>query len=350
MASHRRPKPPTRTRVSVLTALATAAVALSSQSAMAAPAPDQPNKDEVKTKVDALYEESEQATEKYNGAKEQQDKLEKEIAQLQDQVARGQDEVNSLRNALGSMATAQYRGEGIDPTVALLLSGDPDAYLDKASTLQQLSGKQVEQISAIQAKQRSLAQKRQEASGKLADLAAVRKELAEQKAASQSKLADAQALLNTLTAQQRGELKSDAAKDDEAAKKAAGGTAKTGAAKGSGRAAAALAAAASQEGDAYHMGDTGPNSWDCSGLTQWAYAQAGVSISRTTYTQANDGTRIGRSELQPGDLVFFYGDLHHVGLYAGNGQVLHASHPAPNGGVKYESMDNMPFQFGVRVG
>ncbi|MGW0900637.1 C40 family peptidase, partial [Streptomyces goshikiensis] len=71
-------------------------------------------------------------------------------------------------------------------------------------------------------------------------------------------------------------------------------------------------------------------------------------ISRTTFTQVNDGTRIGRSQLQPGDLVFFYGDLHHVGLYAGNNMTLHASNP--RGGVKYESIDNMPFQFGVRIG
>ncbi|WP_327283050.1 MULTISPECIES: NlpC/P60 family protein [unclassified Streptomyces] len=346
MASHRRPKPPTRTRVSVLTALATAAVALSSQSAMAAP--DKPNKDEVKSKVDALYEESEQATEKFNGAKERQEKLEKEISQLQDRVARGQDELNSLRNTLGSMATAQYRGGGLDQSVLLLLSADPDAFLDKASTLQQLSGKQVEAISKIQAKQRSLAQQRQEATGKLADLEAVRKELAEKKAAAQAKLADAQALLNTLTADERSQLKSDAAKDGQAAADAAGGGAKPGAVKGSGRAGAALAAALTQKGDRYHMGDTGPDSWDCSGLTQWAYGQAGVDISRTTYTQANDGTRIGMSELQPGDLVFFYDDLHHVGLYAGNGQVFHASNPT--GGVRYEAMKNMPFQFGVRVG
>ncbi|MER6213928.1 MULTISPECIES: C40 family peptidase [unclassified Streptomyces] len=344
MASHRRPKPPTRTRVSVLSALATAAVALSAPSASAAP--DKPNKDEVKTKVDALYEEAEQATEKFDGARERQEKLEKEIAQLQDQVARGQDEVNSLRNALGSMATAQYRGEGVDPSLALLLSGDPDTYLDKASTLQQLSGKQVEQIRQIQARQRTLAQKRQEAAGKLADLDAVRKELAAQKAAAQSKLTDAQALLNSLSAQERGELKSDEAKEGAAAAKAAG--AKSGAAKGSGRAAAALAAAVQHDGDAYHMGDTGLSSWDCSGLTQWAYAQAGVSISRTTYTQVNDGTRIGRDELQPGDLVFFYSDLHHVGLYAGNGQVFHAANP--HSGVHFEAMSNMPFQFGVRVG
>ncbi|MFJ3200694.1 NlpC/P60 family protein [Streptomyces sp. NPDC086989] len=346
MASHRRPKPPTRTRVSVLTALATAAVALSSQSAMAAP--DKPSKDEVKSKVDALYEESEQATEKFNGAKERQDQLEKEISQLQDRVARGQDELNSLRNTLGSMATAQYRGGGLDQSVLLLLSDDPDGYLDKASTLQQLSGKQVEAISKIQAKQRSLAQQRQEATGKLADLEAVRKELAEKKSAAQAKLADAQALLNTLTADERSQLKSDAAKDGQAAADAAGGGAKGGAVKGSGRAGAALAAAITQKGDRYHMGDTGPDSWDCSGLTQWAYGQAGVDISRTTYTQANDGTRIGMSELQPGDLVFFYSDLHHVGLYAGNGQVFHASNPT--GGVRYEAMKNMPFQFGVRVG
>ncbi|KPI05126.1 NLP/P60 protein [Actinobacteria bacterium OV450] len=346
VASHRRPKPPTRTRVSVLTALATAAVALSSQSAMAAP--DKPSKDEVKSKVDALYEESEQATEKFNGGKERQDQLEKEISQLQDRVARGQDELNSLRNTLGSMATAQYRGGGLDQSVLLLLSDDPDGYLDKASTLQQLSGKQVEAISKIQAKQRSLAQQRQEATGKLADLEAVRKELAEKKSAAQAKLADAQALLNTLTADERSQLKSDAAKDGQAAANAAGGGAKGGAVKGSGRAGAALAAAITQKGDSYHMGDTGPDSWDCSGLTQWAYGQAGVDISRTTYTQANDGTRIGMSELQPGDLVFFYSDLHHVGLYAGNGQVFHASNPT--GGVRYEAMKNMPFQFGVRVG
>ncbi|MFF1556943.1 NlpC/P60 family protein [Streptomyces sp. NPDC058279] len=342
MASHRRPKQPSRSRVTALTAFAAAAVALSSQSAMAAP--DKPNKDEVKAKVDALYGEAEQATEKFDGAKDRQDKLEKEIAQLQDQVARGQLELNEMRNTLGSMASAQYRTGGIDQSLTLLLSDDPQSYLDKASTFQQLSGKQIETIGRIQAKQRSLAQQRQEAAGKLADLDATRKELGEQKKAAQDKLAAAQAQLNTLSAQDRAALQDENNKSSSSAAKNAGNV------KGSGRAGAALAAAASVKGATYHMGDTGPDSFDCSGLTQWAYAQAGVSISRTTYTQVNDGTRIGRSELQPGDLVFFFSDLHHVGLYAGNGQVLHASHPAPNGGVKYEPMDDMPFQFGVRVG
>jgi cell wall-associated NlpC family hydrolase len=327
--------------VTVLTATAAAAVALSAHGASAAP--NQPSKDEVKTKVDALYEEAEQATEKFNGAKERQEKLEKEIAQLQDQVARGQGELNELRTTLGSMASAQYRSGGIDQSLQLFLSADPDSYLDKASTLEQLSGKQVEAVQKIQAKQRTLAQQRQEASGKLADLDATRKELGEKKKASQDKLAEAQALLNTLTAAERAQLKDE----ESRASRSESDRADLGNVKVSGRAGAALEAAKTKLGSAYISGATGPNAFDCSGLTQWAYKQAGVSITRTTYTQANDGTRIGKSQLQPGDLVFFYGDLHHVGLYAGNGTVLHASNP--RGGVKYESINNMPFQFGVRV-
>lgn len=340
VASHRRPKQPSRSRVTALTAFAAAAVALSSQSAMAAP--DKPSKDEVKAKVDTLYDEAEQATEKFNGAKDRQDKLEKEIAQLQDQVARGQLELNDMRNTLGSMASAQYRTGGIDQSLTLLLSDDPQSYLDKASTLQQLSAKQIEAVGRIQAKQRALAQQRQEAAGKLTDLDSTRKVLGEQKKAAQDKLAQAQAQLNSLSAQDRAQLQDEEGKSSNSAAQSAGNV------KGSGRAGAALAAAKTKLGMGYHMGDTGPSSFDCSGLTQWAYAQAGVSISRVTYTQVNDGTRIGRSQLQPGDLVFFYDDLHHVGLYAGNNMTLHASNP--KGGVKYESMDNMPFQFGVRVG
>lgn len=207
MASHRRPKQPNRARVTVLTSVAAAAVALTAQSASAAPA--KPSKDEVKAQVDALYEEAEQATEKFNGAKERQDKLEKEIGQLQDQVARGQGDVNELRSTLGSMASAQYRSGGIDPSLALLLSEDPDSYLDKASSLEHLSGKQVEAVQRIQEKQRTLAQQRQEAAGKLADLDATRKELGEKKKVSAEKLAAAQALLNSLTTPERAALKDE---------------------------------------------------------------------------------------------------------------------------------------------
>ncbi|MFD4174876.1 MULTISPECIES: C40 family peptidase [Streptomyces] len=341
MASHRRPKQPSRARVTVLTATAAAAVALTSQAAHADP---KPSKSEVKAKVDKLYHEAEAATEKYNGAKEQQDNLKKEVDALQDKVARGQAELNTLRTELGSIATAQYRSGGIDPSVALFLASDPDSFLDQASALDQLTVKQTESLQKIQSKQRTLAQQRKEAQDKLGDLADVRKALGENKKKSQDKLADAQRLLNTLTQAERAKMQ----RDEQRASRAASDRVELGnEAPASNRGAAALAAAATQIGKPYVPGGSGPNSYDCSGLTQWAFAQANIQITRTTYTQQNDGTKIGRSQLKPGDLVFFNG-LSHVGFYAGNNQILHA--PKPGTVVRYESMDYMgTFQFGVRI-
>ncbi|MEU7042362.1 NlpC/P60 family protein [Streptomyces varsoviensis] len=349
MASHRRPKQASRTRVTVLTATAAAAVALTSQAAHADPKPD---KKEVKAKVDALYEQAEQATEKFNGAKEKQDKLEKQVSTQQDKVARGQEELNKLRDSLGSMATAQYRSGGIDPAVQLLLSSDPDTYLDKASTLDQLSTKQADALKQIREKQRTLKQERQEATDKLADLANTRKTLEEKKKEVQGKLADAQHLLNTLTAKEKEELQKQenagSSSDSRANRSGSGSHADLGNdVPDSQRAAAALAAAKTKLGTPYVWGATGPNSFDCSGLTSWAYAQANIHLDRTSQAQANNGQHLTRSQLKPGDLVLFNSGLTHIGLYAGNGQVLHAPHTGAV--VRYESMDNMPFQFGVRV-
>ncbi|MBF6046928.1 hypothetical protein GO001_17075 [Streptomyces sp. NRRL B-1677] len=353
MASHRRPKQPGRARVTVLTATAAAAVALTSQAAHADP---KASKSEVKEKVDKYYEEAEQATEKYNGAKEKQDKLDQQVTDLQDKVARGQEEINKLRDSLGSLATAQYRSGAVDPSLQLLLSSDPDGYLDKASTLNQVSAKQASTLKQISEKQRVLKQQRQEATGKLKDLAETRKVLGEQKESVQEKLAAAKEQLNTLTAAERAEVVGEKDKAD-------GGKGGDGSRAGrdssrpdlgkdvptSGRAAAALAAAQGKIGSPYVWGATGPGSFDCSGLTGWAYAQAGVTLPRISQDQANAGTRIyDQSQLKPGDLVLFYGDLHHIGLYAGNGMTLHA--PKPGANVRYESMGNMPFQFGVRIG
>ncbi|MEU6095433.1 NlpC/P60 family protein [Streptomyces sp. NPDC047079] len=346
MASHRRPKQPSRARVTVLTTAAAAAVALSAQAASAAPS-EKPSKDEVKSKVDKLYQEAEQATEKYNGAKEKQDKLEKQISTLQDKVARGQDELNQLREGIGTMASAQYRTGSIDPSVQLFLSSNPDDYLDKASTLDQLSSQQVEALKKIQEKQRELAQERQEASDKLKDLAATRTELGKKKREVQGKLAAAQKLLNSLTAKEKAALAAEQSRASRASERSVlGGD--TGSA--SSRAGAAFSAAQTRIGSPYVYGATGPTSFDCSGLTSWAYAQAGVSIPRTSQEQANIGTRIySVNDLKVGDLVFFFNDIHHVGLYAGNGQILHA--PRTGTVVRYESMNTIggPFMFGVRV-
>ncbi|MER5887547.1 NlpC/P60 family protein [Streptomyces sp. NPDC001941] len=340
MGTHRRPKQPSRARVTVLTATAAAAVALSAQGANAAPS--KPTKDEVKTKVDELYHQAEKSTEEYNGAKEKQATLQEEVSTLQDQVARGQAELNTLRDAIGSVASAQYRSGGLDPSLALFLSGDPDTYLDKASAIDQLGAKQAEALETIQSKQRTLAQKRAEATRKLADLDAVRKTLGEKKQAFQKKLGEAQKLLNTLTAAERAQIR----KDEDRASRDAGERVKLGDEKpGSGRGAAALQAAATQIGKPYQSGHEGPDTYDCSGLTQWAFAQVNVHISRVTYTQINDGTAVSRDQLAPGDLVFF-SNLQHVGIYAGGGQVLHA--PYPGAYVRYEDMKYLGTYYGAR--
>ncbi|MGW1667653.1 NlpC/P60 family protein [Streptomyces sp. NPDC002324] len=343
MASHRRLKQPSRARVTVLTTAAAAAVALSAQAANAAPA-EKPSKDEVKAKVHKLYEDAGRATDKLNGAEEKQEKLEKEISTIQDNVAKGQEELNELREGIGLAASAQYRSGGIDSSIQLFLSADPDDYLDKAATLDQLTSQQVEALKKIQDKQRTLAQQRQEATEKLEDLADTRETLAKKKKEVQSKLAAAQKLLNSLTAEEKADLD----EQETRASRDAGERVELGdEAPASSWGAAALAAADTQLGKPYVSGGSGPNSYDCSGLTQWAYAQAGVSITRTTYTQQNDGTKIGRDQLMPGDLVFF-NNLGHVGLYAGNGMVIHA--PYPGKVVRYESMSTIgSFQFGVRV-
>ncbi|KPC79681.1 C40 family peptidase, partial [Streptomyces sp. NRRL S-4] len=330
------------------------AVALTSQAAHADP---KPTKSEVKAKVDKLYHEAEVATEKYNGAKEQQDKLKKQADALQDKVARGQDELNTLRGQLGSFATAQYRSGGLDPSVQLLLSSDPDSFLEQASALDQLTAKQAESLQKIQAKQRALAQQRKEAQGKLSDLDAVRKTLGTNKQKFQGKLAEAQKLLNTLTAAERAKM---AEEEEQRATRAAGERVDLGSGSSGNEAvelgkevpasalgAAALQAAHTRVGKPYVRTATGPDSFDCSGLTMWAYAQAGAQITRTTFTQINQGTRIARSQLKPGDLVFF-SNTSHVGLYAGNNTVLHAPYPGTN--VRYESMSTIgSYQAAVRI-
>ncbi|MEU9041125.1 MULTISPECIES: NlpC/P60 family protein [unclassified Kitasatospora] len=377
MASHRRPKPAGRARVSILTGVAAAAVALSAQSG--AHADPQPTKDQVKEQVDQLNEQAEVATEQYNAAQEKQQTLEKQVSGLQDQVARQQDQVTDLQGGLAEIAGEQYRNGGISPTVQLMFSSSPDSFLNQAGALNQAGDTQKNQLKVLQEQQRKLDQDRTEAQGKLAELESTTQQLKASKDEVQNKLKAAQDLLNTLTEQERQALRAaeekaaadakaqaDAAvKAQQAADRASRDNSRTDlsagsapapaspvakpVAPGSSRGAAALSAAASKVGSPYVWGATGASSFDCSGLMVWAFNQVGVSLPRTSQEQAHAGTRIGSdlSQAQPGDLLIFFGDAHHVGIYAGNGQVLHA--PKPGASVRYEAVTNMPLTSIVRV-
>lgn len=121
------------------------------------------------------------------------------------------------------------------------------------------------------------------------------------------------------------------------------------AATGSGKGAKALAFALSQRGKPYRFGAVGPGSYDCSGLTLSAWRAAGVSLDRTAAAQFHDGVAVAKSDLQPGDLVFFYGGSPgHVAMYVGNGYVVHAPHPGAS--VTLIKMSYMPYSGARRPG
>ena len=108
----------------------------------------------------------------------------------------------------------------------------------------------------------------------------------------------------------------------------------------------AVDTALAQRGDMYLYGATGPDRFDCSGLTSFAYKAAGITIPRTSKAQASFGTPVSKANLQPGDLVFFYSPVSHVGMYIGNGQMVHASTAGKP--VAVVNLDSMPSYAGAR--
>ena len=110
---------------------------------------------------------------------------------------------------------------------------------------------------------------------------------------------------------------------------------------------AAVSKALSKLGTPYRWGAMGPNAFDCSGLVKWSFAQAGKSLPRTSRAQASAGTPVSKANLQPGDLVFFYKPISHVGIYIGNGKIVHASRKGQP--VKVSDMGRMKFTKAVRL-
>ncbi|BBC37166.1 uncharacterized protein SGFS_084600 [Streptomyces graminofaciens] len=314
----------------VLSAAVAALGAIPVQPAAAAP------HDDTRAEVDRLYEEAEQATEAFNKADERADKLRDQVGDAQDAIARQQDRVNAMRGALGSLAGAQYRSGALDPSLALLFSDDPDDYLDRAAALDRVSTHQAGELRDLQHAMRAIAQKREEASDRLTELEKSRKAVARHKRTVEAKLARARQLLNSLPDEERAEY-------DRASRSGGDRTDMpdlSGAVAPNGRAAAAVAAARSALGKPYVWGATGPSGFDCSGLMVWSYAQAGVGLPRTSQAQRYAGTQVPLSQAQPGDLVTYRSDASHVGMYVGNGQVIHA--PYPGAPVRYDPVGMMP--------
>ncbi|MCF3104232.1 C40 family peptidase [Streptomyces roseoverticillatus] len=350
MASHRRSSQSGLTqtvRVTVLSAAVATAAAAMAPPAVARPgdtARDDRSGGTVKSQVDRLYEQAERATEKFNQAGERAGELRRKVADATDRVARGQERVNHMRTALGMIAAAQYRSGAVDPALQLLLSSDPDGYLERAATLDRVSDRQSEQLKALLGAQRSLRQERTEAARMLGELEDTRKAVEHHKRDVESKLATARRLLNALPEADRRAYARASRSGGTRTLDRSGGDGLLGGLQdltaASGRGAAAAMAVRSAVGSPYAWGASGPGAFDCSGLMQWAYGRAGVGLPRTSQAQRNAGRHVPLSEARPGDLVIYRDDASHVGMYVGNGQVIHA--PYPGARVRYDPANMMP--------
>ena len=197
--------------------------------------------------------------------------------------------------------------DGLDPSVQLMLSADPSGFLDQATTQHQASVSEAGALKALQQAERTLNRQKQDAAATLAQLDSTTAALNGAKAQVQAKLQQSQSLLNSLTAGQRAALLA-AQQDGEGGEVSRGSTRADLASlpQASGQAGAAVQAALSRLGDPYLWGAGGPTAFDCSGLTQWAYAQAGIQLPRTSQEQATVGIAVpGLGQAQPGDLVIY---------------------------------------------
>lgn len=317
--------------VRVLSALLAALLGLTTLVGAATPAAAAPSIQEVQNRLKDLQAQAEVATEDYNMARDDLREIDADLAALRARIKREKKELNGILGAVNQLARSAYTTGGIDTSLQLLMADDPTQFLNQASALQQVSSTQAASLRQA----RTVRLRLNQAESALAQQEAkARKKRDEMKAAKDridKKYADVAALLGSLKAQQRARLaaleRQQVAKSAREAREAARRLPASNA-PGSSRAMRAVRYALSQVGDRYVWGATGPGAWDCSGLTLTAWRQSGVSLPHYSYAQFRGSRRIPLSQARPGDLVFYFGNgARHVGLYIGNGKMVHAANP-----------------------
>lgn len=321
-----------------------AAVSFTQAPAIAAPipAPQQPSistSDALK-KYRELAAEAEKLNQTYLGAKEDLaakqatfDKATASLEQAKQALAKAEADKERFRQKVDQFAGASFvSGAQMNKLSALLSGNSAQDFLERSAALNvlaeqkkealdQLSGAVQEAEAAKRQSKQSSDQAREAKDGAaktLADIQAHKDQLDEQVA----KLKEAAGLLSSA---------------DQQAQQNTGGPIPNVQAPGP-AAQTAIDAALNQLGTPYVWGGESPGGFDCSGLTQWAFNQAGISLPRTASSQANAGTPVQRSQLQPGDLVYFYSPVTHIGIYIGDGKMVHA--PTSGDVVKISSLDS----------
>ncbi len=236
-----------------------------------------------------------------------------EIADLSTDIARYQRSYDEQKDQLSAAIVAQQMDAPLGATVNLLGSKNPQAFLDGLGAVQALNTSRADALEKFGSTRKELKNRRTQLKDRMTDLKQDQKATKAKQADIRKKYDVAKADLARLTTAQQTTFNfSDTNLNFEI--------------DASGRAKKATDFAAAQLGDPYVWGGNGPNAWDCSGLTQHAMAAAGISIPRVVGPQYAASQHISMSDLQPGDLVF-YASMSHVGIYIGNGKVIHAPRP-----------------------
>ena len=339
-------------------------VALVATLAMSSPGSAEPGKSlsQAQAELEALEMQAETASEKFNEAEVKLADATRKVQRARAGADAARAEVAALAESTDRMAAQAYMGgSGVDPSLVLLLSDDASNYLERAGAIEQVARAQNTSLRRVQAKRLALAQ----AETALAQQEAAAKAVAEQMAAHRREINDALAQSKRVVAQLREEDRKRLAALAEqrrtaaavAARKAreavaqrpsrdrpssssngggGSGGGQTGA--GSSRAATAVRYALAQVGEPYSYNAQPPNSWDCSKLTTAAWGAAGVSLTPYSLAQAQQVRRISVSELQPGDLLFYFKGARHVAMYIGGGKLVEAA--SPENGVQVQDAWN----------
>ena len=302
------------------------------------PAQAEPTIDEVQTQVDRLYHQAEQAQERYNDAKVELDELRKDLGSLEADQDRQDDRLTTVREQVQDSIVSQYEGTSLSAVGQAVVSEDPARFLSQLTTISAYNDIQNELFADYATELKALDIRRSATGDRRAQMAALEQQLAKEKAAVEEKLAEAKDQLATLKEEEREELLASRSGDVRLPSDV----------PASGRAAAAVQYALGQVGNAYVYGAAGPSAFDCSGLTMMSWAQAGVGLPHSSSAQFGSGPHISSSALQPGDLVFYYSPISHVGIYIGNGLIVHAANPGT--GVRVAGLFSMPYSGAVRPG
>ncbi len=318
----------------------------------------------AKADLDRIHEESAALDAQIIEAASRASDAETKLASLDTDLAAQEEKVGKLSDDLGDLAMLQLNSGGLDITSQLLSSGTDSSFLSGLSTIQNETDRSNSDLQALQVEQARLDVLRD-------DQESTTKSLQEDKAAKErlmedykEKEAEAQAVFDRLNAEEQERLRElerqraaeEAARQNASPSPSPGGDDKakpedppvSEGGGGSDRASQALSVAMSKRGSSYVFGATGPGSFDCSGLMVYAYKQVGISLPRTSNAQYGAGSAVSKGDLRPGDLVFYYGSLSHVGMYIGNGQIVHAANP--RSGVVVAGLDSMPYVGARRVG